>query len=264
MPEASLNPYTLRLGLFFFVLAIVFLTESRWPARLWEIARWRRWAVHMAVSIVNTVLTRLLVAAPLVVLILMAREKGWGLASWLGLKGIGEILATLVVFDLFDYWWHRFNHTIPFLWRFHRYHHLDTHVDVTTAIRFHPGELFLSYGVKSVWILVWGPTVWAFFLFEAAITAYSMFHHANFDFPDGVEAKLRWVHMTPRLHASHHTVSLRMRNGHYSTIFLLWDRIFGTFREPDRGEMKTLGLKEGRTRYLSLGAYLKTPISLPP
>lgn len=119
--------------------------------------------------------------------------------------------------------------------------------------------LFLFYGMKAIWILILGPSLAGFMIFEAGITAYSQFHHSNIDFPDKWEKRLRWLHMTPRLHASHHTVSSRTRSANYSTVFLAWDRIFGTLKEPDFGEMKLLGLAEGRKTDLSPLAFMKAP-----
>ena len=43
-----------------------------------------------------------------------------------------QIVINLFVLDLWTYWWHRINHIIPFLWRFHLIHHLDEHLDVTS------------------------------------------------------------------------------------------------------------------------------------
>jgi sterol desaturase/sphingolipid hydroxylase (fatty acid hydroxylase superfamily) len=109
--------------------------------------------------------------------------------------------------------------------------------------------------------VLWGPSLSAFMIFEAGITAYSQFHHSDIDFPDAVEEKLRWIHMTPRVHASHHTVSLRTRDANYSTIFSLWDRVFGTFQEPDSQEIKQLGLPEGREDVLSYKKMFGIPFS---
>lgn len=248
-----------RLAVFVFVIGAMFVWETFRPVRAWLDSRTRRWLFHISFSVFNTVLTRLLVGLPLVFLIQLVNSHSWGLSHVLRLSGIGEIAATLIVFDGFDYWWHRFNHRIPFLWRFHRAHHTDTHVDVTTALRFHPGELLLSYGAKSLWILLWGPSIAGFMIFEAGITAYAQWHHSNIDFPDLVERKLRWIHMTPRLHAGHHTVSLRTRDANFSTIFLVWDRLFGTLREVDFEEMKELGLEQGRKTHLSPREFLTVP-----
>ena len=136
---------------------------------------------------------------------------------------------------------------------------MDTHVDTTTALRFHTGELILSGLAKAAWILIWGPTLIGFIIFEAGVTAFSQFHHSNIDFHDRIQKTLREIIMTPRVHTSHHTVTIRTRDANYATIFSVWDRIFRSFREPDFKEMRLLGLEGGRKNYLSIIGFLKTP-----
>lgn len=240
MPAAT--PEFLRLSSFLAALVLMGAAESIFPRRPWRAPRAKRWLVHGAIAVFNLLILRLTLAAPLILLAGCIHRRGWGLASLLGLRGASEIIVTLLLSDMMDYWWHRLNHRHPLLWRFHRVHHLDDHVDASTALRFHIGEFILSALAKGLWLLVWGPSVWGFALFEAGISAYAIFHHSNIDFPQRVEALLRWVHMTPRLHASHHTVSLRTRDANFSTIFLAWDRLFGSFQEPDEDELKSLGL----------------------
>lgn len=262
MPPLDLPSDSWRPAVFLGVLALMLAAETYFPARPWAQPRLRRLGFHALVAAVNTVLYRLALAAPLTALAAAVWGRGLGLAGRLGLSGAAELAASLVVLDLLDYWWHRWNHRVGLFWRFHRAHHYDTHVDVTTSLRFHFGELALSGGVKAFWILAWGPSPAAFVLFEAAITAFAQFHHANIDFPDAVERVLRLVHMTPRLHAAHHTVTRRSRDANYSTIFLWWDRLFGTLAEADAEEVKALGLPEGRTTDLSYAAFWAAPVRL--
>ena len=253
-----------RLPVFIGFFVVLLIAESLWSARTWHDGRLKRLGFHASLSIFNTVVYWLTVSAPLIVWTRHVHEQGWGISGLLGLSGPAEIALSLVVLDLFDYGWHRANHFVPFLWRFHRSHHVDTHVDVTTSMRFHIGELLLSAAVKCLWVVVWGPSLAAFILLEAGVTAYAQFHHSNIDLPDSVERVVRWVHMTPRLHAAHHTVGLRTRDANYSTIFLWWDFLFGTFREADYSEMRRLGIKEGRRSDLNLGAFLKSPFVIGP
>ena len=250
---------TPRLAAFLGLLAVMLAAETFWPARPWLEPRARRLTAHALLAALNTALTRFLVAAPLLAWTQRVHDAGWGLSAFLGLHGLPGVLATVVLFDCFDYWWHRFNHTATLLWRFHRVHHMDTHVDATTSLRFHAGELFLSGLSKAFWILFWGPSWVSFAVFESGITAFSQFHHSNIDFPDPVERRLRSFTMTPRLHAAHHTVALRTRNANYSTIFIVWDRLFGSFRREDREELKLLGLEEGRADCLGPRALLSAP-----
>ena len=251
---------TIKLIFFILVLGGFYFLEERFPKRALEIPHLQRLKVHGTLAILNTVFMRLLITGPLFFWLTFVREREGTLSQLLGLSGLFEIIISVIVLDMLDYWWHRWNHRIPFLWLFHKVHHLDTHVDVTTSLRFHPGELFLSAVMKALWILVWGPSLWAFVIFEITTSAYAQFHHSNIDLTDKWEKMIRWIHMTPRVHASHHTVKDRTRDANFSTIFSIWDRLFGTFQEPDFEEMKQLGLPYGRESYLSLSATLRAPL----
>jgi sterol desaturase/sphingolipid hydroxylase (fatty acid hydroxylase superfamily) len=194
-------------------------------------------------------------------------EEGWGVARWLGLVGWTEILLSVVVLDCFDYVWHRANHRVRFLWRFHKAHHADTAMDVTTALRFHPGELLISALVKAGWIALWGPTVVAWFLFEALVSLCAQFHHSNIDLPDRVERWLAWIIVTPRFHATHHLVDQRFGNRNFSAILSVWDWLFGSRVDGPRGARMgaaegpfALGLPEGRELAFSPGAWFAEPL----
>jgi sterol desaturase/sphingolipid hydroxylase (fatty acid hydroxylase superfamily) len=166
--------------------------------------------------------------------------------------------------DLFDYCWHRANHRLTPLWRMHKAHHADTAMDVTTALRFHPGELLYSGVVKALWVVLWGPTMVAWFLFEALISLCAQFHHSNIDFPDRVERVLSWFVVTPRYHAAHHAVDRHYGDANFSTILSVWDRLFGTYAAPASNGHTTrapdaLGLPEDRALALSWRAWLDEP-----
>ncbi len=75
-------------------------------------------------------------------------DGGWNgvwAGSWRGswLDGWGGLLLDILLLDFWIYWWHRFNHRLPLLWRFHQVHHLDQWLDVTSAVRFQFGEVIL-------------------------------------------------------------------------------------------------------------------------
>lgn len=249
-----------------FVAGLLFFLgiETLLPARSWRTSRWHRLGFHAGVAAINTVLMRVLAYVPFLLWAVHVEEEGLGLSRWLGLVGWAEIVSAIVVLDFFDYLWHRANHRVRFLWRFHKAHHADTEMDVTTALRFHPGELLLSAFVKASWILIWGPTVVAWFLFEALISLCAQFHHSNIDFPDRVERWLSLVIVTPRFHASHHALDRRYGNGNFSTIFSLWDRLFGSYARPADGGATTrgdnaMGLPDNRELAFSPLAWVTEP-----
>jgi sterol desaturase/sphingolipid hydroxylase (fatty acid hydroxylase superfamily) len=250
-----------RLSTFVGGFCLMFCLETIFPSRAWQVKRRIRLLFHAALMLFNAVVLRFPAVFPLIVWLKFVNERQWGLAPMMGLSAAGNILIGIVVLDMFDYWWHRFNHRIPLLWRFHKVHHVDTHVDVTTALRFHPGELFFSALIKSVWIVIWGPTFWAFIIFESCVSLAAHFHHCNIDFPDKIENPLRAIFVTPRFHTAHHTVCKRTGNANFSTIFIFWDKVFKTYGVPDYTEMEYLGLPSGRDNYLSMAATLKGPFS---
>jgi len=260
----ELNLDTVKLSIFIGGILLFLLLESVFSARAWTGHRGRRLAFHVGVATLNSVLVRLFVYVPFLLWTVHVEEQGWGISRWLGLVGWVEIIVSVVVLDAFDYFWHRANHRIPLLWRFHKAHHADVEMDVTTALRFHPGELLISGLVKALWIVVWGPTVVAWFLFEAMVSLCAQFHHSNIDFPDRAERWLALFIVTPRYHAAHHAVDRHWGDANFSTILSIWDRLFRSYSRPADGGATTnvpgsIGLPEGRELAFSPLAWLDEP-----
>lgn len=255
-----------RLVIFLGGLLLFFIIESFRPARPWHDSRVRRVAFHGIVAAFNTVLVRVFIYVPFLLWVVYVEQQGWGISRWLGLDGWFEIILSIVVLDAFDYFWHRANHRIPFLWRFHKAHHADTEMDVTTALRFHPGELVLSSFAKAGWVLVWGPTMIAWFLFEGLISLCAQFHHSNIDLPDSIERQLSHFIVTPRFHTSHHAVDRKYGDANYSTVFSFWDPLFKSYRQAPKSAIgpqskEAIGLPEARDMSLSLRAWFSEPFT---
>lgn len=243
-----------RLVVFIAGLCLWLAVERVFAARIPTMPVTRRALLHAGIAVFNTTLMRLLVYVPLLLWTVYVEQQGWGIARWLDLSGWPEFVLSIIVLDAFDYVWHRANHRVPFLWRFHKAHHLDNDMDVLTSLRFHPGELLISGVVKASWIVIWGPSVIAWFLFEVLVSFCAQMHHSNIDFPDSVEKWLRRILVTPRFHASHHLVDRAWGDRNFATIFSVWDPLFGTLSEPlSRAAIRErpLGLPEGRDVTLS-------------
>ena len=256
-----------KLGIFVAGLLVFAALESLWPARpVPPKGRWPRLGFHAAIAAINTVTIRVLAFVPFLLWSVWVEEEGYGLSRWLGLHGMTEIVVSVVVLDLLDYGWHRANHRVRFLWRFHKGHHADTAMDVSTSLRFHPGELLLSFGVKALWLIAWGPTVVAWFVFEVLVSLCAQFHHSNLDFPDPFERVLAWLIVTPRFHAAHHAVDQHFGNANFSTILSLWDRVLGSYAAPASGGRTTAGpdaqgLPEQRNTAFSWRAWVAEPFA---
>lgn len=134
----------------------------------------------------------------------------------------------LLLLDLWIYAWHRANHEIPFLWRFHQVHHLDETLDTTSAFRFHVGEVLLSAVVRMVPIIVLGIPLTSVILFEAVLLICAIFHHSDAAMPVFVERWISKVIVTPGIHWIHHHARRDDTDSNYGLLFSFWDRLFGS------------------------------------
>lgn len=172
-----------------------------------------------------------------------------GLLHWLELLApelplwVGTLLA-IVLLDFWMYVWHRINHSIPFLWRFHRVHHSDSKMDVSTATRFHTGEILFSSILRIPIILLFGVQIWQIFIYELLAFLVIQFHHANIGLPEKLDKVLRWFIVTPHMHKVHHSKWQPETDSNFSTVFSFWDRVWNTFRLHDPLKTIELGLEE--------------------
>ena len=157
-------------------------------------------------------------------------ETGFGLLRWIELPWVLRLAAVFLLFDVYMYWWHRINHEIPFLWRFHIFHHTDEQMDVTTATRFHTGEIVLSSLLRIPVIVVLGVPISDLVIYEAVMFAVVQFHHADIRIPDAWEQRLSKVIVTPNLHKVHHSAWLPETDSNYGSLFSFWDQVFGSKR----------------------------------
>lgn len=188
-------------------------------------------------------------------------HTGFGLLNWLQVKGLGHALATFILFDLWMYWWHRWNHALPFFWRFHRVHHSDPHMDVTTANRFHFGEIIMSCILRIPVIALLGIQLWAVVLYEIVMYTNVQIHHANITLPSWLEISLRRFIVTPEIHKVHHSILRVETDSNYGAFFTIWDRLFGSFRVRNNLRNIDFGLAELKSPHqLSLRGLLTTPL----
>jgi sterol desaturase/sphingolipid hydroxylase (fatty acid hydroxylase superfamily) len=149
----------------------------------------------------------------------------WRPVWWDGWFGLA---LDIVLLDVWIYWWHRANHEIAFLWRFHEVHHLDETLDASSAVRFHFGEVLLSSLARAVFIFLLGVPLNSVLVFETIIAVATIFHHSNLRMPDLFEQALSRVIVTPSIHWVHHHALRRDTDSNYATFLSLWDYIFSS------------------------------------
>ncbi len=86
-------------------------------------------------------------------------------------------MFAIVLVDWSLYLQHRLFHWVPWLWRLHVVHHSDTEFNLTTGIRFHPGEMLISMTIKAATVLALGAPRWVVLMFESLLSAVSLFTH---------------------------------------------------------------------------------------
>jgi sterol desaturase/sphingolipid hydroxylase (fatty acid hydroxylase superfamily) len=209
---------------------LLFLAERRWPLRRPRAALLARLAVNLLVAAVSLAVAGALVR-PLA-LRAMGADAGarFGLLPWMGLPPwAGGVLGFLLL-DLTFYWWHRANHRVPLLWRFHNVHHLDPDLDVSTALRFHFVEIALSAGFRVGQVVLIGVGPMTFWLYELCLQGGTLFHHSNVRLPIRVERALSRLLVTPRMHGIHHSQVEAEASANYGVVLPWWDRLHRTLR----------------------------------
>ena len=254
-----LKPAVLVVG-----LAVLSIWESARPFFERPSGRWRHAGRNLFVALLNTVLLALLFGAATVAVAAWAESHRIGWLHRCSVPGWVKLALAVFLLDGWLYVWHRLNHAIPLLWRFHRMHHADREMDVTTALRFHAGELGLSAILRLALIPLLGVTSMQLLVHEMLVVVATMFHHANIS----VGRFDRWLALgivTPFLHKVHHSRELIETNSNYATVFSWWDRLGGTLRQRDDCESLRLGLDEfDDPRWETVAGLLSIPAAQPP
>jgi sterol desaturase/sphingolipid hydroxylase (fatty acid hydroxylase superfamily) len=114
--------------------------------------------------------------------------------------------------------------------RFHLVHHTDLDLNITTAFRFHFGELIGSVFYRDAFVLLSGARPIIVLLYEILFEAATQFHHSNWKLPFKLEKGLNKIIVTPRMHGIHHSQVRNETDSNYSVIFSFWDRLHSTAR----------------------------------
>jgi sterol desaturase/sphingolipid hydroxylase (fatty acid hydroxylase superfamily) len=210
------------------LFALLFASERLAPLRSDTHSLLGRLVVNVAISVLTFLAAAALVQPAARWALSWSAEKPFGLVHLIALPAWLEFLLAFLLMDLAFYYWHVANHRLPFLWRFHNVHHADPDLDVSTAFRFHFGEVALSSLFTLLQVSLIGPSVWAFAVYQAAFQAEVLFHHSNLRLPIGFERLLNKVIVTPRMHGIHHSQVQRENNSNFGTVFAWWDRLHRT------------------------------------
>lgn len=163
-------------------------------------------------------------------LIAWTSQEPFGLLNAIPLPPVVGFAAGFLLLDLTFYYWHRANHEIGLLWRFHNVHHVDPDLDVTTSFRFHFVEVLYSAGFRALQVGLIGVAPATYLAYEFFFQAATLFHHSNMRLPINAERLLNKVFVTPRMHGIHHSDFQSETDSNYSVIFRWWDAMHRSLR----------------------------------
>jgi sterol desaturase/sphingolipid hydroxylase (fatty acid hydroxylase superfamily) len=179
----------------------------------------------------------------------------WGTFSWILTSAIflayrhrlyeipfngWSFAAAFVLEDLRYYWWHRIGHRSRWFWASHVVHHSSQHFNLSTNLRQSWTSQF------SGLILMGVPLAWIGF--HPALTGLAFALNLHYQFWIHTEAVDRmprwfeWLFNTPSHHRVHHASNPRYLDANYAGVFMLWDRLFGSFVAEDRREPPRYGI----------------------
>jgi sterol desaturase/sphingolipid hydroxylase (fatty acid hydroxylase superfamily) len=213
-------------GLFLLFL----LLETVYPLRGYKRAFGYRLAINLCLAACAFVVAAVLVKPVALSLVTWTSNRAFGLLHLIPLPAIVRFALGFLLMDLTFYYWHRANHQLPYLWRFHNVHHIDPDLDVSTAFRFHVGEIVFSAGFRIVQIGLIGPSAFTYLVYEGMFQGNTLFHHSNVRLSLRAERLLNTILVTPRMHGIHHSVVEDESKSNYGTVVRWWDALHGSLR----------------------------------
>jgi sterol desaturase/sphingolipid hydroxylase (fatty acid hydroxylase superfamily) len=246
-------------------LLSLFWTWETWaPLVAGRSRRLRHGLRNWSLALLNVAVVGGLLGGLTVMALAWAGDAGFGLLRRVPLAPRSATVLALVLLDGWTYLWHRANHAVPLLWRFHRVHHSDPEMDVSTATRFHVGEILLSALIRLPVLLLLGIGLGPLILYETVLLAATRFHHGNVGLPERWDRRIRLLIVSPAMHRVHHSRLVAQTNSNYAPVLSLWDRMARTYRMADPGRIR-LGLdgwSEGR--WQTVPGMLRSPFAAGP
>ncbi|MCJ8297333.1 MAG: sterol desaturase family protein [Pseudomonadales bacterium] len=256
--EASIR-LSVFAGLFMLFLSWEWLRPNRSPTA----GNVHRRLTNLTMMLINTAIMRLLFPAVTVGSAAWATGQNFGLFNTLSPSLLLAVFGSFIALDLIIYLQHLALHKIPLLWRFHRIHHLDMELDLTTGVRFHPVEAIFSLLLKVIAIVLLGAPVVTVILFEVTLNALSLFNHANININKKLEPLLRLLVVTPPMHRVHHSVEPGEYSHNYGFNLSLWDRLFNTYLAAAKNGEQQIRYGQRQLRFARVTASFWQMLKLP-
>ncbi len=167
---------------------------------------------------------------------------GW-LVSHLAIFHIESTILTYIIafigIDFAGYWVHRWSHEINVFWNRHVIHHSSEEYNLSCALRQSVSEIFALFTFTYIPMALLGVPV-AVIALVAPIHLFAQFwYHTRLI---GQMGWLEYIIVTPSHHRVHHAINPTYMDKNYSQIFIIWDKIFGTFQQELPDEPAVYGI----------------------
>jgi len=220
--------------------------ETGFSYRSPTVSKTKRWLTNLPLSIINGTVYHFLFTDSLIILAKEAETKNIGLLNYFSAPDWSKILLGILVLDFFIYLWHLLTHSLPLLWKFHRVHHSDMNMDVSTANRFHLGEFLVTGFVRLALIYTFGIPWTAYLIFEILLNLSVQFHHSAVKISPAFQKFWALFFVPPFLHRIHHSLIRKECDSNYGVIFSVWDRLAGTLKTDVDQEKIVIGTSSHR------------------
>jgi sterol desaturase/sphingolipid hydroxylase (fatty acid hydroxylase superfamily) len=147
-------------------------------------------------------------------------------------------IVLIIADDFVYYWFHRFAHEVRFFWGSHSVHHSSEEYNFSVALRQTWVDPFYNFIFWVPLALIGFPAPMMLLIKEAA-KIYGFYSHTTVVKKLGI---LEYIFCTPSHHRVHHAVNIKYLDRNHGNIFIVWDRLFGTFEEEK--ESPVFGLTE--------------------
>ena len=241
---------------------LLFLIESKFRLRKRVQSRWKRVFINFIVAIPAFALLRIMFIPTVVWLATQNQTWQFGFNYLFDLPDIIKVMLSFLLIDYSNYIWHILLHKLPILWRFHIVHHTDLDLDITTAFRFHFGEMVGSLFFRGAAIILLGASPLLVLIYEISFEVATQFHHSNTKPPFRFEKVLNYLIVTPRMHGIHHSMIKNETDSNYAVIFSFWDRIHKTVQLNIHQSEIAIGVPSyADEKELTIGKLLKLPFT---
>ena len=214
-------------------MVVFWIAEGYYPLFRHSFKRYRHAGVNL-LFLLTTVILNLIFGLVTLAACSYVTSRHLGIINWVSLPAWAIVLTGLLLGDLFSqYIPHYIMHKIKWMWKFHMIHHSDTHVDVTTGTRHHPGEWLVRETFMILGVFVMGMPVWLYFLYRSVSALFTHFNHANIIVPEWLDKPISWIFVSPNMHKVHHHWKQPFTDSNYGAVLSIWDRLLGTLKSLD-------------------------------